>query len=77
MPREASAVARVRWVRRMKCPDCGQYSLTYDWERNGWWCHVYNGFIPDEHMGLPSPGAHLYALLGKMYQKLCEIGAFG
>lgn len=35
----------------MKCPDCGQYSLTYDFERNGWVCHVYNGFIPDESIG--------------------------
>lgn len=33
-----------------KCPDCGQYSLTYDPVRHGFVCHVYNGFIPCEHM---------------------------
>lgn len=49
----------------MKCPDCGHYSLTYDYLRNGWICHVYNGFIPDEHMPWPSTGP------------LWRIGAFG
>lgn len=38
----------------MKCPDCGQYSLTFDLIRWGFVCHVYNGFIPVEdaqHLG--------------------------
>ena len=35
----------------MKCPDCGQYSLTYDYYRNGWVCEIYNGFIPAESWG--------------------------
>lgn len=48
----------------MKCPDCQQYSLTYDLERNGWWCHVYNGFIPDEHM--PHPRNPLVVALNRM-----------
>lgn len=60
-----------------RCPDCGEYSLTYDWERNGWWCHVYNGFIPDEYINQPSPRALLDAFIEKLYQKLTEIGAFG
>jgi len=34
----------------MKCPHCQQYSLTYDWKLDGWWCHVYMGFIPIEWM---------------------------
>lgn len=32
----------------MRCPDCGQYSLTYDWPRHGYVCWVYRGFIPAE-----------------------------
>lgn len=57
----------------MKCPDCGEYSLTYDFERNGWWCHVYNGFIPDEHTRV----LLVHALAEQLYQKLVEIGVFG
>ena len=34
----------------MRCPDCGEYSLTYDFERHGFVCHIYNGFIPAEDM---------------------------
>lgn len=41
----------------LKCPHCQQYSLTYDYERHGFICHVYNGFIPCEHI----PGAELWA----------------
>ena len=33
-----------------RCHHCGQYSLTYDWPRNGYICHVYAGFIPEERM---------------------------
>lgn len=29
---------------------CGAYSLTYDWPRDGYICHVYAGFIPAEEM---------------------------
>jgi hypothetical protein len=43
----------------MKCPHCQQYSLTYDFLRNGWWCHVYNGFVPDEHMSTPDMWRHM------------------
>lgn len=32
----------------LRCPSCGEYSLTYDWPRNGYFCHVYAGFIPSE-----------------------------
>lgn len=39
----------------MKCPWCHQYSLAFDLERNGWVCHVYNGFTPDEHMPVRLP----------------------
>lgn len=34
----------------LRCPSCGAYSLTFDWPRNGYVCHTYAGFIPDERM---------------------------
>jgi len=33
-----------------RCPFCGQHSLTFDRPRNGYFCHVYAGFIPVERM---------------------------
>lgn len=54
--KDADLIIRCRtWLagdspRPLKCPHCQQYSLTYDWLRNGYVCHIYNGFIPDEHM---------------------------
>lgn len=33
-----------------RCPFCGHHSLTYDWPRNGYICHIYNGFIPVERL---------------------------
>jgi hypothetical protein len=61
----------------MKCPDCGQYSLTYDFERNGFWCEIYHGFIPAEHMSPLSPAFMLHRLIRTIFEKLTEIGAFG
>lgn len=61
----------------MKCPDCGQYSLTYDFERNGFVCHVYNGFIPAEHIPYWAPTFRLQRAIGYALRKLSEIGAFG
>lgn len=56
------------YVFSLKCPDCGQYSLTYDFERNGFVCQVYNGFIPCEsYPGLWSwVDDTLNALLGQL-----------
>jgi len=34
----------------LRCPSCGAWSLTFDWVRNGYICHVYGGFLPDERM---------------------------
>ncbi|QFG10070.1 hypothetical protein SEA_IDENTITYCRISIS_51 [Mycobacterium phage IdentityCrisis] len=34
----------------MKCPRCGTYSLTFDWLRNVYICHIYDATIPAEGM---------------------------
>ena len=56
----------------MKCPDCQQYSLTYDFLRNGWVCHVYNGFIPDERMQ-NNLSAKLHALEQLVYARTVSV----
>lgn len=60
----------------MKCPCCQQYSLTYDWLRNGWICHVYNGFIPDEHMprraAPPNPMEKLSDIIASILKQIAE-----
>lgn len=34
----------------LRCPLCGSWSLTFDWVRNGYICHAYAGFIPEESL---------------------------
>lgn len=57
----------------LKCPDCGQYSLVFDWERNGFVCAVYNGFIPIEDY--PDLWHWVQDILGALFKALsCIIG---
>ncbi|AYD84653.1 hypothetical protein SEA_PAITO_54 [Mycobacterium phage Paito] len=34
----------------MRCPFCRAYSLTFDWLRNAFVCHIYGATIPAETM---------------------------